>query len=119
MAFQQELVFVSGLDKSYSSHKRALVRRNVIAAREHRAKERRQGTSTDSQSSAPPREAGIDDAATTALHANAPEALLDVTRLASRYVGQAVDHRVTFDPFDSTSIKLDTVDQRLVEHCAW
>jgi len=107
-----------GLDKSYSSQKRALVRRNLRKI---------QGSPNETPATAVPRgQPAQPGSAANQIseammsqdeaqgHAAAPE---DLDRYENRLVGTQVDNVMAFDPFASTVVDLPLLEQRLCRHC--
>ncbi|KAK5684094.1 hypothetical protein LTS10_003958 [Elasticomyces elasticus] len=105
MAFQRDFVFVSGLDKSYSSRKRALVRRKVHSNQSLSSDQRlqlvRQGWQNPTQQRPSPTAAGT----STSDEELESELEGDLERVAreSRCVSTVVDNVMSFDPFGSTA----------------
>jgi hypothetical protein len=105
MAFQQDLVFLPGLDRSYDSHKRALVRRQIAGGR--RKKSRR---SSSNQGWVV--ESGLQDGLK---EPDQPDAWQTAPPL--RYNETVSDRTTRFDPFSSTAGDPNLPEQNLCRHC--
>ncbi|KAK3624496.1 hypothetical protein LTR56_011719 [Elasticomyces elasticus] len=116
MAFQRDFVFVSGLDKSYSSRKRALVRRKVHGNQTLSSDQELQLVQRDvrvqTQQQLSPASAGTSSPEEEDEHVEAERIALS----SSRCVGTVVDNVMSFDPFGSTASQLQPLEQRLCQH---
>ncbi|KAK3629086.1 hypothetical protein LTR56_006517 [Elasticomyces elasticus] len=102
MSFDTDFVFVSGLEKGYDSHKRALVRRKLRNS-QCTPKSMQGGTVSDTHSTAK----------------TAEWMVLYGKRCEEDFIRTSVDNVMAFDPFDSTSDKLAPEAQHLLRHYIW
>jgi hypothetical protein len=123
MSFASDFVFLSGLDHTYDSRKRALVQRTF----QRRATARTtatcglaiNSTTLSYRKGRIKRQCGEDTQESGRHVAGDQDFTEELAWYGSRCVGTIVDNVMAFDPFDSTSQRLQPQAQRLCRHCMY